>query len=228
MRLAFLIFVLSLNSFAGIFPSKIERLSKKFFVKKLDVDTKIVINPEVITNKNVCVKDQLKLWLKEFKGMDSNTQSEVKSFFTHLNQVTINEPVMSGEFLDVLYNLRYERCYMNSFGGVYGMGYPRQDCDVFIKQIGKTLNATSIGSLPVTNISVSNMNLDFNMEFSKHHVRTITMNTNSFKVYKEVDSRDSDIYKNYVKDGRIKEWSDKEKITPDCDFKTLKYLITIH
>lgn len=227
MRLALLVFALSFNSFAGIFPTKIERLSKKFFVKKLDIETPIVIAKEVVKEKNICVKEQLELWIKEYKEMDSNLQGEVKSFFSHLDQVTINQPILSGQLSNTNYELRYERCYMSSMGDMAGMGTPFRDCDIYIKRIGRDAEVMN-GNRPASQAVIMNMKLDLSMQFMNQNIRTITMSARSAKVYRDVESMNSEIYKNYVKEGRITKWNDYTKIIPRCDFKTLRTLISMH
>lgn len=227
MKLVLFIFVLSFNSFAGIFPTKIERLSKKFFVKKLDVQTKVVIDSQTIKEKNLCVKEQLELWIKEYKDMDSNLQGEVKSYFSHLDQVTINRPILSGQLSNTVYELRYERCYMSSMGDLAGMGTPFRDCDVYLKRIGRDPEVMN-GNRPVTQASILNMKLDLTMQYMNQDIKTVVMSTRSAKVYNEVQTMDSEVYKNYVNIGKIKKWGDYTRVIPRCDFKTLRFLINMH
>lgn len=223
MKLAILVFALSFNAAAGIFPTKIERLTKRFFVKKLDVQTKVVINQEVIDSKDECIKEQLKSWIKEYKEMDGNLQGEVKSFFAHLDQVNLNKPVITGVLSNTNYDLRFERCYYVHAG----RGGARRECDTYVKQIGKDPEVMS-GNLPSSKIPMINMKLDLNLQYMNQNIRTITMNTGSARIYREINSMDSEAYKFYLKTGGVRLWSDRTQVIPRCDLKTLRSIIDMH
>lgn len=224
MKLGLLVFMLSLNSFAGLIPSKIERLSKKFFSRQIDVETSVIIAKEVSKGNHICLRKQFEMWINEYNEMDSSHQNQVKSFFAPLDQVIINQPILSGQVSKTEYDLRYERCYDSSVGDLAGIGTPFRDCDIYLKTIGSNAEVLS-GNLPLTQASTMNTKLDFTMQYLNHLTRTINLYTSSPKVYNDVNSVDSEAYRNYVREGRITRLGDDDQVIPECDFKDLGTLI---
>lgn len=224
MKFALIILVLSFNAQAGLFSNKAERLAKKFFDRKLDVETEIVMPDK----NDECVASQLKTWIREFKKMDDAQREDVRSFFSHLKLVQFGYSFPVGTSKTDITNLRYERCYYNSYPGMgYGANFPYRDCDVMEKQINKNLVATE-GHEPSTRPVIVGMRLYYDVQYFSEKMNVTTMTTHSQKVYKEVTAVDSEIYRLYVKEKRIVPAGNQLVETRRCDLKKLTDIINMH
>lgn len=220
MRIALLVLIISFNSFAEIFPSKLERLSKRFFSRKLELKTS---KTSVIVSKedNICLRRQIEWWLGEYKKMDSSEREAVKSFFINFEQININPAVLTGQVSRTLYNLRFERCYDSSMGDVVGMGNPFRDCDIYLKRIGSDPEVLT-GTIPTTQVLMVNKKFNFTMQYLIQNTKTVNLYAHQARVYNEVNSMDSEAFKQYVKEGRITRLDDSYERVGACDLKSLK------